>query len=122
MAQQHCILPWQKGISETLSTLTQHLQGTLIHGRSMTIYRTFHNVRLNANQQCHALLLQLEEVCKLNRGLPETLYIQVDGGAENANSLLLKVISLLVARRVGGIQKIVVTRLPVGHTHEVRFF
>ena len=50
--------------------------------------------------------------------LPETLFVQVDGGAENANKLVLAVLSYLVAKRVLGLQKIVLTRLPVGHTHE----
>jgi hypothetical protein len=44
--------------------------------------------------------------------------VQVDGGPENANKLVLAVLSFLLAKRVGGLQKIVLTRLPVGHTHE----
>ena len=36
----------------------------------------------------------------------------------NANKLVLVVLSFLLAKRVGGLQKIVLTRLPVGHTHE----
>lgn len=50
--------------------------------------------------------------------LPDTLFVQVDGGPENANKLVLAVLSYLVAKRVGGVQKIGLTRLPVGHTHE----
>lgn len=46
------------------------------------------------------------------------MYVQIDGGPENANKLVLAVLSFLVAKRVGGIQRIVLTRLPVGHTHE----
>lgn len=50
--------------------------------------------------------------------LPPTLYVQIDGGPENANKLVLAVLSFLVAKRVGGLEQIVLTRLPVGHTHE----
>jgi hypothetical protein len=51
--------------------------------------------------------------------LPKNLYVQVDGGPENANKMVLAVLTYLMAKRVGGCQKIFVTRLPVGHTHEV---
>lgn len=51
--------------------------------------------------------------------LPPTLYIQIDGGPDLANKSFYAMMTLLVARQVGGIKKIVVTRLPVGHTHEV---
>jgi hypothetical protein len=53
-----------------------------------------------------------------NGRLPPTLYVQVDGGPENANKLVWAVLSFLIAKRVGGLQKIVLTRMPVGHTHE----
>lgn len=77
------------------------------------------NLQLNANHQIHALLLQLEHSMDPDTGqLPHTLYVQVDGGPENANKLVLAVLSFLVAKRVGGLCKIVLTRLPVGHTHE----
>ena len=50
--------------------------------------------------------------------LPETLHVQVDGGKENANKYVLAVLSYLLAVRFGGVRKIIITRLPVGHTHE----
>ncbi len=52
-----------------------------------------------------------------NSQFPETWYIQVDGGAENANKYLLACLEYLVIKRM--VRKIVLTRLPVGHTHEV---
>lgn len=73
--------------------------------------------QLNANHQIHALLLQLE-MQKVDGKLPETLFVQVDGGPENANKLVLAVLSYFVAKQVCGLKKIVYSRLPVGHTHE----
>ena len=140
MAQQHCILPWMKGLNSPVD-IKQHLQGTLVHGKSIVIYRTFNNVRvvkklltllhltltfkkilnfikLNANQLIHVLLLQLENLM-IDGVLPKTIYVQVDGGPENANKLVLAVLTYLMTKRIGGCQKMFVTRLPVGHTHEV---
>lgn len=45
MAQVHCILPWMKGKNQPVN-LRQHLQGTLVHGKSIYIYRTFDNVKV----------------------------------------------------------------------------
>lgn len=50
--------------------------------------------------------------------LPRTLYIQIDGGGENANVATLGICALLAARRVCGLERVVLTRLPRGHTHE----
>jgi hypothetical protein len=50
------------------------------------------------------------------RALPEVLYAQIDGGSENANKATLAICELMIAR--GLTRKIVLTRLPVGHTHE----
>ena len=115
MAQLHSILPWQAGINQFSRTLPQHLQGTLVHGQSVYVYRTFNNVKLNANHQVHAMLLQLENIRKKSptNTLPPTIYLQVDGGAENANWLVLAMSSYLVSQNLAGITSIVVTRLPV---------
>ena len=47
---------------------------------------------------------------------PEEVYIQIDGGSENANSAMLGMMEVLVAKRFARV--ITLTRLPVGHTHE----
>jgi hypothetical protein len=62
-------------------------------------------------------LLDLEKRYLKDGCLPPTLFLQVDGGAENANVDFLAMCELLVARGIIS-QKIVLTRLPVGHTHE----
>ena len=44
------------------------------------------------------------------------MYVQIDGGAENANSTLVGWLQLIVAKQL--LPEILLTRLPVGHTHE----
>ena len=46
MAQMHCILPWTKGLSQPVD-MSQHLQGTYVHGKGIYIYRTFNNVKVS---------------------------------------------------------------------------
>lgn len=114
MAQNHTRLPWLANMKEPFS-LQQHLQGIIDGGSEFVVYRTFHNVEGGSNLAIHCLLMQLERKQK-NGALPPTVYIQVDGGSENANKCTLAMCELLVARRL--CTKVVLTRLPVGHTHE----
>ena len=44
------------------------------------------------------------------------MYIQINGGPENANTTLLGWLQLLVAKRI--VPEILLTRLPVRHMHE----
>ena len=49
-------------------------------------------------------------------GLPSTIYHQIDGGPENVNSEFHAICALLVAS--GLTERVILTRLPPGHTHE----
>ena len=51
-----------------------------------------------------------------NSTLPGTLYYQINGGFENTANIVILMKELLVAK--GLTKKIVITRLPSGHTHE----
>ena len=48
--------------------------------------------------------------------MPDTGFARIDGGNENTNTTMKGICELLVARRLT--QKVVLTRLPPGHTHE----
>jgi len=61
-------------------------------------------------------LCQLEEFNKKYSTYPETLYLQVDGGMENANKFVLRLLEFLISRRI--LLTVWYSRLPVGHTHE----
>ena len=117
MAQAHCQLPYLAGM-KTIDTLAQHLQGVLVHGQLMFVYRTFHNVNNSSNLQIHTFLLTIEYLItvKHNGILPETIYYQIDGGSENTAKIMYGIAELLVAK--GVVNKLVLTRLPESHTHE----
>ncbi len=116
MQQSHCILPWQGHLNTFSNSLSQHLQGVLMHGRSIEIFRTFHNLVNNANLSIHCFLWALELTLQKEGKIPDTVYYQIDGGSENTSKHVLGICELLVARRL--CKKLILTRLPVGHTHE----
>ena len=60
----------------------------------------------------------VEKYRQLNKNgkYPRKLYLQLDGGAENANKYVLSMLEILVGKRV--CQNILYSRLPTGHTHE----
>lgn len=116
MAQSHCILPWQKNLASAVKpTLTQHIQGVLMHGRKTIFYRTFHTVDNTSSLQIHTFLLSLEKIRTEMGVLPDTLYYQIDGGSENTARAVYFLCELIVARRL--VKCIKLCRLLVGHTH-----
>jgi hypothetical protein len=64
----------------------------------------------------YVILDQVERYVNTHGRFPRKMYVQIDGGAENANSTLVGWLQLLVAKQL--IPEILLTRLPVGHTHE----
>jgi hypothetical protein len=116
MQQNHCFLPWFANSKMPACHVKQHLQGILMHGINMRVYRTYSNIGGGANLAIHTWLLSLEEYFEEHGCLPWVLYHQIDGGSENANAEFYCIAALLVA--AGLVGKVVITRLPVGHTHE----
>jgi hypothetical protein len=116
MQQGHNMLPHFANQNVWNDGLPQHLQGVLNHGRGLTIYRTFHNVNNCANVAMYCFLHELEKYRQKEGKLPDTLYHQIDGGSENTAKAWFGLCELLVARRL--CKRFVLTRLPVGHTHE----
>jgi len=91
--------------------------GVLEHENdTMTFYRSFHNVSKNSNFTIYCLSRQLEKWKNQFNRYPEEVFIQIDGGPENANQFVLAYLELLVAR--GLTKQIYYTRLPTRHTHE----
>ena len=85
----------------------QHIQGVLVHGRAMFAYRTFHNLSNTANLQMTCLLLTLNWVIEQDGRLPDTIFYQIDGGAENIKDVVYAFCEMLV---VSGLTKCVVVR------------
>ena len=80
------------------------------------MYRSFHNLKHDGNLSVYCWLKSLEKQQRDDGTLPDTIYYQVDGGPDAVCTLVLCIAELLVAR--GVCKRVVVTRLPVGHTHE----
>ena len=117
MAQLHCLLPYFGNNYTVNANYKQHIQGIINHGRTLTLYRTFNNIGNGSNLQIHTWLMNLEYIYeKLGKKLPDTVFAQIDGGSENANTTMKAVCELMVAR--GLAKRVVLTRLPPGHTHE----
>ena len=117
MQQNHCMLPWYGNQKFPGFHAKQHLQGVLVHGDNVTVYRTFTNVKGGANLAIHTFLLSLEAYANAHDGnLAKVIQHQIDGGSENANKEFIAICILLVAS--GLVDKVILTRLLVGHTHE----
>eukprot|EP01031_Cornospumella_fuschlensis_P032420 gene32420-39203_t len=117
MDQHHCKVPYMGTQQSFPAPLTQHIVGVKNHSTShINIYRTFGTVSKGANLIIHCILRELEDWNSLYNNYPEEIYIQVDGGSENANKYVLAMLELLVVKRFARV--IFYTRLPTGHTHE----
>lgn len=121
MHQNHLLLPFEAGAGAQFfgrNSLEVHLQGVISHGRKcFYMFRHFCNVSKGANIAIHTWLAAFELEMQANGGkLPEIVYHQIDGGSENANLTTIAIAELMVYR--GLCKKVVLTRLPVGHTHE----
>jgi hypothetical protein len=120
-SQSHTAIPHygSAGCGSIAKSFDTHLQGVMIHGKSFTLYRSFGNVGKGVNVAIHSWLLELEKVVNEKGALPDTVYMQVDGGPENANATMIGLAELLVHR--GVTKRVYITRLPPGHTHEVEY-
>ncbi len=138
MDQAHSRCPYMGRMKQFNNPLKQHLTGVLAHGHGecksfcealyigrlvillfvgLTLYRNVDHVGKGADLTIYCILNEVEKWRKNHNGkYPEELLIQIDGGSENANKNLVAMLELLVAKKVS--RKIVLTRLPVGHTHE----
>ncbi|KAJ1436461.1 hypothetical protein B484DRAFT_428616 [Ochromonadaceae sp. CCMP2298] len=116
MDQSHCKVPMTQQASFE-AAITQHLTGALVHGQGLTLFRNLPHVGKGSNLAIHTILLILDKWRREHEGnFPEEMYVQLDGGAENANKYVLAFMDWLVSKRI--VKRVYFTRLPVGHTHE----
>ena len=116
MQQTHCELPYSGNTVQHANKVKQHLQGVTSHFRRTKMYRTMDHVQLGANACIYTLLLAIEEEFLLKEKLPRILYIQIDGGSENANWAFLAWMEILIFLRIGA-EEILVSRMRSGHNH-----
>ena len=101
--------------TERLARLKTCLTGVLVHGHApfSLVYVTPDRYPKDANYNCAVLLDVLN---RIESPLPDTLYLQLDGAGDNKNKTVLAMLGMLIALRV--FNKIKLSFLPVGHTHE----
>lgn len=121
MSQDHCQLPYcANQDTESTGLLKQKIFGAKQHGVSKTFYRTYPYVESGANLACEVLLHEIEhrmKTCIQNcTDFPRHLMLQIDGGPENTSKTFYGLCESLV--KLGVFDRIDVSRLPVGHTHE----
>lgn len=116
MQQFHTELPYFGGKYGHPRKVKQHLQGLTVHGKRTRLYRTVDHIKLGANTCIYILLLSLDEELQASGSLPSTIYVQIDGGPENANYWFLAWMEILIAVDIG-IEEIWLCRMRVGHTH-----
>lgn len=116
MDQNHCQIPYLGTQTQFSSKLKQSITGVKWHGHEIRLFRMIDTVGKGANLTIYCILSMLEAWNEKYGYYPEELFIQCDGGSENANNTVLVFLELLVAKRV--VRKILFTRLPKGHTHE----
>lgn len=89
--------------------LGQHIQGALVHGHGVTFYRPAPTLGKSANVTIYCLLKEIEAWRRRHSNqFPETLYVQIDGGGDNANKSLHAFCEFLVAKRM--VKTVVLTR------------
>lgn len=116
MDQSKCHIPYCGGQQTMNKPLVQHITGVKEHGVGLCLYRTIETVGKSANLTIHCILSALEDFYKRHDAFPETLYIQLDGGSENANKYVLAICELIVCKR--RCRNVWFSRLLTGHTHE----
>jgi hypothetical protein len=93
------------------------LMGVLVHGIGVYAYTVVPNCKQGVNATCESIQRTLVKMIHSGIKLPPKLYLQLDNTAKQCKSrFLFAYLGLLV--RYGVFQKIVVSFLPVGHTHE----
>ena len=80
--------------------LEQHVTAVRRHHHGLRFYCTHNTVHKGASLTAYILLSELEEFYKEHGFYPEELYIQLDGGSENANQTVLALLELLVVKKV----------------------
>ena len=118
--QKNYALPYKYEKSHVLAGAQKTkvgLMGVLVHGIGMYAYTYFPNCEAGSNATIDTLHRTLMKILKEKGKLGQTLFLQLDNTCRQNKSQYVKVyLGHLV--EAGIFAKIVVSYLPVGHTHE----
>ena len=94
-----------------------HLMGCLAHGRASYAFTVLPHVKQGANATIHVLHRVLLDTYRREGRLPDVLYLQLDNTTKQCkNKYVMAWCGLLVTW--GVFREVLVSFLPVGHTHE----
>ena len=117
MDQSTCSLPHLGSQDTFTNTVKMGITGVKEHGVGLFLYRTVNTVKKGADLTIYCIHAQLEKFYERNGHYPDELYVQVDGGSENANKYVLASLGILVSK--GIVKKILYSRLPTGTTWSI---
>jgi hypothetical protein len=94
-----------------------YLMGVLMHGRAAYGYTFGDNVKQGTNVTIECIQRVLLDMDAKGHKIPKTLFLQLDNTAKQCkNRYLMGYLAYLVQRKI--FAKVIVSFLPVGHTHE----
>ena len=86
MDQNHCQLPWNGTQGSFAEPLKQKIIGVKEHGYGVHLFSAIDTVRKGANLMIYIIDSVIEKWKERHGGAyPTKIYLQVDGGSENAN-------------------------------------
>ena len=118
--QKHHRLPYLFKKEWLAWRLQQHLQLIYQKGKKVFCCRSYPNLLGDANRAIECAFRALKYISNdtsnnKKEGLPPMLYFDCDGGSENACKATIGFFGMLVQKDI--VQRVVISRLPVGHTH-----
>ena len=106
MDQNHSRCPYVGNQGNFSNPLSQGITGALIHGIGISIYRTLETVAKGADLTIYIILSEIERFYQRNNVYPEEVYVQLDGGSENANKYVLACLEYIVCKRLAKVDHI----------------
>ena len=121
MDQNTCAIPNLGSQHVFTKPVKMGITGVKEHGVGLFLYRTVNTVKKGADLTIHCINAQLEKYKERNGCYPDELYVQADGGSENANNCVLAALELMVVKRI--VKKVLFSRLPPGMiVHRSKFY
>jgi hypothetical protein len=98
------------------NTIDSGIIGVLEHHYGPHLYHFYDTIHKSSNLVCHVILDVIEKWRQRHSGnYPTKIFLNIDGGGENANHTVLALLEQLVSKRIA--LEINYFRNPPGHTH-----
>jgi len=116
MDQAYFHFPFLGTQASMANTIDSGIIGVLEHHYGPHLYHFYDTIHKSSNLVCHVILDIIEKWKERNNGkYPTKIFLNIDGGGENANHVVLALLEHLVSKRIA--LEINYFRNPPGHTH-----